>query len=230
MRKRNIRRVIVLNFFVVLSFVTKAQLSIGIKGGPDFGRLLDAEEVYTGSGGTEQLNAKSRTFFYGGVFADIPLSKANMFYLRPQLEYVGAGGQTPLLLDYSGNAISLSTKYSLHYIDLPVQFLFSPTLGIIKPWVGAGLYGGVLLSGTAKEGTNSPNHLLIGSQSNDDVERYDFGYTFTAGLSLKWGFLVGGDFQQGLKRISSPSGSGGPTPNTRNSVLGVHVGYKWTIK
>jgi hypothetical protein len=59
-----------------------------------------------------------------------------------------------------------STKYSLHYIDLPVQFLCSPTLPIGRPWIGAGLF--------------------------------DFGFSLTAGLTLKCGILIGGDFQQGL--------------------------------
>jgi hypothetical protein len=229
MRNRNIRRAIVLNFFVILSLVTKAQLSIGIKGGPDFGRLLDALEAYNGGGGTVMLNSASRTSFLGGFFLDIPLSKANMFYLRPQLEYLGGGGKLPLLTDYSGNVISSPETYNLSYADVPVQFLFSPTLGIVKPWIGAGFYGGVLMNASDKGG-NGSGTLRIGNNSNDDIERFDFGYTFTAGLSLKWGFLVGADFQHGLTRISPPAESGNPRLNTRNSVLGVHVGYKWTIK
>jgi hypothetical protein len=226
-----IRISITLYLFIILSSAAIAQVRVGIKAGPDFARLLDAVEGYNGSGSTTLLNTDSRTYLYGGIFADIPLGKENMFYLRPQLEYLGAGGQLPLITDYNGNAIISPTKYSLHYIDLPVQFLFSPTLPIGKPWIGAGLYGGVLLNGTAKYGNNS-THLLIGNNDNDAIERYDFGFSFTAGLTLKCGILIGGDFQQGLIRVSpqSPYGTSAPRPNTRNAIGGVHIGYEFTLK
>jgi hypothetical protein len=222
-----IRILVTLYLFIILPSAATAQVRVGIKAGPDFARLLDAVEGYNGSGGTTLLNTDSRTYFYGGVFADIPLGKGeeNMFYLRPQLEYVGAGGQLPLITDYNGNAIVLPTKYSLHYMDLPVQFLFSPTLPIGRPWIGAGLYGGVLVKGTAKYG-NTSNDLSIGNKPSDGIERYDFGFSFTAGLTLKCGILIGGDFQQGLIRVSppSPSGTSAPRPNTRNAIGGVHIG------
>jgi Outer membrane protein beta-barrel domain len=228
-----IRISITLYLFVILSSAARAQVRVGIKVGPDFARLLDAVEGYNGSGGTTLLNTDSRTYLYGGVFADIPLGKGkeNMFYLRPQLEYMEGGGQLPMITDYNGNALVLATKYSLHYIDLPVQFLFSPTLPIGRPWIGAGLYGGVLLSGTAKY-ENTSYHLSIGNSDNDAIERYDFGFSLTAGLTLKCGILIGGDFQQGLIRVSPPSlnGASASRPNTRNSIGGVHIGYEFTLK
>jgi hypothetical protein len=228
-----IRISITLCLFIILSSAATAQVRVGIKAGPDFARLLDAVEGYNGSGGTTLLNTDSRTYLYGGIFADIPLGKGkeNMFYLRPQLEYVGGGGQLPLITDFNGNAILLPTKYSLHYLDLPVDFLFSPTLPFGKPWIGAGLYGGVLLNGTAKYGGNSTD-LMIGNNDNDAIERYDFGFSLTAGLTLKCGILIGGDFQQGLIRVSPPSqyGAAASRPNTRNSIGGVHIGYEFTLK
>jgi hypothetical protein len=228
-----IRRPIALYLFIILSSAATAQVRVGIKAGPDFAQLLDAVEGYNGSGGTTLLNSDSRAYFYGGVFADIPLGKEeeNMFYLRPQLEYVGAGGQLPLITDYNGNAIILPSKYSLHYIDLPVDFLFSPTLPIGRPWIGAGLYGGVLVKGTAKYG-NTSNDLSIGNKPSDGIERYDFGFSLTAGLTLKYGILIGGDFHQGLIRVSPPlpNGASASRPNTRNAIGGVHIGYEFTLK
>jgi hypothetical protein len=102
-----IRRSIALYLFVILSSAATAQVRVGIKGGADFARLLDAVEGYNGSGSITLLNTDSGTYFYGGVFADIHLGKGkeNMFYRRPQLEYVGGGGQLPLITDYNGNAI-----------------------------------------------------------------------------------------------------------------------------
>jgi hypothetical protein len=226
-----IRRLITLYLFVILSSAASAQVRVGIKAGPDFARLLDAEEAYTGSGGNILLNTNSRTSLYGGIFVDIPLGKGkeNMFYLRPQLEYLGAGGQLPEMVDFNGNLLAAATKYSLNYVNLPVQFLFSPSFPIGKPWIGAGLYGGVLVRGTAKYG-NSSQDLSIGNKDNDAIERFDFGFSFTAGLTLKCGILIGGDFQQGLIRVSPPSGASAPRLNTRNSVGGVHIGYVFPLE
>jgi hypothetical protein len=228
-----IRISIALCLFIILSTAASAQVSVGIKAGADFARLLDAVEGYNGGSSITLLNTNSRTYLYGGVFADIPLGKGkeNMFYLRPQLEYLGAGGQLPLITDYNGNAIILPTKYYLHYIDLPVDFMFSPTLPIGKPWIGAGLYGGVLVNGTAKYG-NTSNDLSIGNKPGDGIERYDFGFSLTAGLTLKCGILIGGDYQQGLIRVSPPSpyGPSAARPNTRNAIGGVHIGYEFTLK
>jgi hypothetical protein len=214
--------------FLVLT-TAHAQVTFGVKLGPDFSRLLDALEGYNGNGGTVKFNTTIRTDFYGGVFVDVPLVKTDNFYLRPQLLYMGMGGQTPELLDYNGNAIAVKTQYSLNYLDVPLQLLYSPTLTFGKPWIGAGLYAGMLLSGTQKSGYNSSS-LLIGDSQNDDIKRYDFGFNLTAGLTLKCHVLIGADFQQGLTRINPPAEPGSPRPNTRTSVWGIHVGYEWPVK
>jgi hypothetical protein len=208
-----------------------AQVTVGVKIGPDFSRLLDALEASNGGGGNVLFNTTTRTYFYGGIFVDVPLEKRGNFYLRPQLLYVGMGGQTPTLLDYNGNAVAVKTQYSLNYLDLPLQLLYSPTLTFGKPWIGAGLYAGTLLSGTEKSGFNS-SPILIGDKPIDEVERYDFGYSLTAGLTLKCHVLIGADFQQGLTRISPPveSGSGSTRLNTRTSVWGIHIGYEIPVK
>jgi hypothetical protein len=210
---------------IFLLFTTAhAQVTVGVKIGPDFSRLLDAEEGYTGSGSTQKLNTTTRTSFYGGVFVDVPLGKADNFYLRPQLLYTNIGGQLPQMVDYNGNQIAPNVKYSLNYLDVPLQLLYSPTFAFGKPWIGAGLYAGVLLSGTEKSGSNSTS-LLIGDNPNDDIKRYDFGFSLTAGLTLKCHVLIGADFQQGLTSISPSAQPGNTRLNTRTSVLGVHIGY-----
>jgi Outer membrane protein beta-barrel domain len=214
---------------IFMLFTAHAQVTVGVKLGPDFSRLLDAEEGYSGSGSTVKLNTQTRTFFYGGIFLDIPLGKADNFYLRPQLLYTGIGGQLSQIVDYNGNQIAPNVKYSLNYLDLPLQLLYSPTLAFGKPWIGAGLYAALLMSGRQKDG-NTSSSLSIGDSQNDDIKRTDFGMSFTAGLTLNCHILIGADFQQGLTRIDPPVQSGSPRLNTRTSVWGIHVGYEWPAK
>jgi Outer membrane protein beta-barrel domain len=224
-----IRTSFVLGLIFILFINAHAQVTFGVKVGPDFSKLLDAGEGYNGSGSTQQLNTTTRNFFYGGIFLDIPLGKADNFYLRPQLLYMGMGGGLPEIVDYNGNQLAPNIKYWLNYLDVPLQLLYSPTLAFGKPWIGAGLYAASPISGNEKTG-NSSRALVIGDSRGDDIERMDFGFSFTAGLTLKCHVLVGADFQQGLTRISPPTLFGSPRLNTRTSVWGIHVGYEWPVK
>jgi len=228
-----ILRSIILYFFLLLSFTTYAQVSIGIKAGPDFARFVNAVEGDDGNGGSNITMLKSGTVtqFYGGVFADIPLDSGKMFYLRTGVEYVGAGGSMSPAGDYyNANGFLASTKYTLHYVDVPVEFLYSPMFDWGRPWIGVGLYSGVLVSGTIKSQDSSSKTVMIGSKANDNFGRYDFGYTFTIGLATKVGFLFGIDCQHGFLRIvpDAKVQSQEFRLNTRNSVWGLHLG--WVFK
>lgn len=222
-----------LSFVLVLTLIlfvgAHAQVTVGIKAGPDFSKLLDAEEGYTASGGTEKLNTQSRTFVYGGIFVNIPVVKAADLYLRPQILYTGIGGHLAQIVDYNGNQLAPDLTYSLNYLDVPVQLLYSPSLPFGKPWIGAGLYAATIITGKVKEGSASDD-LSIGDSPNDDIKRMDYGYSLTAGLTFKCHFLIGVDFQHGLTSIVPSSGSGSTRPNTRTSVLGIHLGYEWPAK
>jgi hypothetical protein len=220
-------------FSLLLSFTTYAQVSIGIKAGPDFARFVNAVEGDNGNGGSNITSLKSGTLtqYYGGVFADIPLDSGKMFYLRPGVEYVGAGGSMSPAGDYyNANGFMPSTKYTLHYVDVPVEFLYSPMFEWGRPWIGVGLYTGMLTSGTIKSQGGSSQPVMIGSKVNDNFERYDFGYTFTIGLATKVGFLFGIDYQHGFLRVvpDAKVQSQEIRLSTRNSVWGLHLG--WVFK
>lgn len=217
--------------FLLLSFTTMAQVTVGIKGGPDFSRFINAVQGDDGSGAISTLNSGTLTQFYGSVFVDIPLDSGKMFYIRPAVEYVGAGGSmNPTLVYYNSNGFQPSTKYSLKYVDVPVEFVFSPRLDWGRPVVGLGLYTGALVNGTIKNPDGTSRSAMIGGNASDDFQRVDFGYTFTLGLMTNVGFLFGVDFQHGLSRVvpsTSPQGTQ-PRLQTRNDVWGLHLG--WAFK
>src|ERR1700679_646085 len=91
----------VLYFLLLLSFTASAQVSIGIKGGPDFGKFTNAIEGNDGSGGISKQSTGTVTQLYGELFADIPLESClrHMFYVRAGVEYLGAGGE----MDWTGD-------------------------------------------------------------------------------------------------------------------------------
>lgn len=213
---------------LVSAFTTRAQVSLGIDAGLDFARVLNILQGYAASGGTVTQNSQSITRFSGGFFIDIPFDKNDQFILQPGLRFRGAGGETPQITDYNGNLIAGKTRYSFNYIDLPVQLVYSPSLSFGKPWIGAGLYPGILLGATTKN-TQESQSLTIGNDENDDIKRFDFGFNATAGLTLKCGALVGVDFEQSLEGINPISSIHGSSIKVRNSIWGVHIGYTWSL-
>ena len=219
-----ILRSIFLYFSLALPFTTYAQVSIGFKAGPGFAKFVNAVKGNDGSGNITTLNSGSITQLYGSLFVDIPLDSGKMFYLRPGVEYVGAGGQMNATGDYyNSNGFKPSTKYTLHYVDLPVEFLYSPGFDWGRPWIGVGLYTGALINGTIKSPDSSSRSVVTGTKPTDDFEPYDFGYTFTIGLATEVGFLFGIDYQHGFTRIV-PDG----VVQTHNAVWGLYLG--WVVK
>ncbi len=155
-------------FSLLLTFTTHAQVSIGIKAGPDFSRLLNAVQGNDGSGSISKLGSGTLTQLYGSVFVDIPLdSVKKMFYIRPAIEFIGAGGTINSTGDYyNANGFLPGTKYTLHYVDLPVEFLYSPGFDWGRPWIGVGLYGGALTgNGTIKNQDGSSQSAKIGTKA-----------------------------------------------------------------
>ena len=222
---------ICLFFLPFLSLSTEAQISIGIKGGPDFSRMVNAVKGNDGSGNISVLNSGTVTQFYGGLFVDIPLDSSIGFYLRPGVDYVGAGGSMNATGNYyNSNGFQPNTKYTLHYVDVPVEFVYSPGFDWGRPWVGIGLYTGALINGTIKS-DGSSRSALIGSQTSDDFQKVDFGYTFTLGLATKVGFLFGLDYQHGFLPIvpDKMEQTNQPRLQTHNSVWGVHLGWVYKL-
>lgn len=222
-----------LSFFLLFSLTSHAQVSIGIKGGPDFSRIVNAVQGNDGSGNIALLKSGTVTQYYGGLFVDISLdTNSNMFYLRPGIDYIGTGGSMNPQGDYyNANGFQPSTKYTLHYIDVPFQFIYSPGFDWGRPLIGLGLYGGALVNGMIKPTGGSSESVLIGNKANDNFQRFDFGYAFSIGLATKGGFLFGFDYQHSLIRIvpTAQIQSGIARLATHNSVWSIHVGWEFKL-
>lgn len=223
---------IVLFFLLVVSIPTYAQISIGIQGGPTFSRFTNAVKGDDGNGNISVQSSGTVTQVYGKLFVDIPLDSGKMFYIRPAVEYVGNGGKMNGDGDYyNGNGFQPNTKYTLHYVDVPVEFVFSPKFDWGRPWIGLGLYAGALVNGTVKTDGQASRSAKIGNSASDDFEQADFGYTFSLGMSVKPGFLFGLDYQHSFTPMV-PSGAGGNIQGrlqTHTSVWGFHIGWLFKL-
>lgn len=228
----------ILGFLVLFSFLslpltTHAQVSISVQAGPDFAWLVNAVEGSNGSSTITTQKSGSITQFYGAVYADIPLDTAGgLFFLRPGIEYLGAGGQMNANADYyNSNGFLPSTKYSLRYVDVPFQFVYSPAMDFGRPWIGLGLYGGALVGGTVATQGGSSQPVKIGNNAADNFKRFDAGYTFSLGLTTKSGFQFGATYQHGFVRAVPDArlNSSQSRLLTRNSVWDLHVGWVFRL-
>jgi hypothetical protein len=219
--------IIQLSLFFCLG--TQAQVRLGIDAGPDFARILNIIQGYTALGRPTSGNYEPVTRIYGGIHADIPLDRKNEFIIRPALRYLGAGGKTPAISDYYGNSQYPATDWSFHYLNLPVQVLYSPLIKFGKPWIGGGIYSSLAVSGSGKTYQHSYS-LDIGNSGSDAITRFDIGYIASAGFISKCGVLVGGDFQQSLKGIVPTNSFSYDGRKVYNSVWGVYIGYTWSLR
>jgi outer membrane protein with beta-barrel domain len=207
---------------------TATQIKLGFEAGPDISRLNNAYFSYTSNSQLAPFDSKSRTGVAGGVFADILM--ADMFTFRAKILYTMGGGNLPAYLNFYGNVLAPATNISMQYINVPLQFLYSPSLSFGRPWIGIGFYTSMMLSGTAKSDEGSKS-LSLGGHSSDDYQRWDFGFNPSAGLTLKNGLMFGVDYQAGMVKLSTdPPGGYGPRLNTRTSIWSFHVGYEWKLK
>lgn len=100
--------------FVMISTLFSAQIDFsstryGITAGGTYSRITNAHNP-----------SGARYSFYGGFFALIPVDSNNMFFIQPELEYLGAGesGKDKNAKGYPG----YDAIYANNYISIPIYF------------------------------------------------------------------------------------------------------------
>jgi len=217
-------KVFLLFFLVTFSFFANAQVHLGFRGGINIANQQDAYRgiVFNGNQGSfKSFDGKYVTRFQGGIFADIPIA-GNCFF-RPNIDYSNEGYLIPQVVDYNGNLVATDIKVYLHYIKTPMQILYVPTLHFAKPWIGVGPYAGFLLSGNAKGNGNSVS-LKVGNGDDDDIKRFDFGISATAGLIFNCGVLLGVDYNHGMVAVD-PAGD----LKSKNIAWSFYAGYRFRL-
>jgi len=217
-----------LSLIAGLTVAASAQLKFGIKAGLHFpslkvsGEELNPEEI-------EGLKANT-TFYFGGTI-EVPVNEN--FVVQSGLNYIRKGAKFDFSYSEGGDAVSLTTKINLNYLELPVNGLFKFNAGTGSLLVGAGAYYGYALDGNTKsevsltmdgqtEKESENEDLILGNTTADDFKRGDFGLNFLLGYELKNGLSFNGGYRLGLTNISnSPDGS------VKNKGFSVGLGFNF---
>lgn len=191
-------------FFVLILVVLAVNMGIqaqgfGVVGGMTF------SEMTLRSGDYSYHGLKSKVGFTGGVILDMPISK--FASVNTGLLYANRGysGKNDILGDQIRG--TLVTKN----LEIPVNMSMKLRTPIIQPFVQAGPYMMIALSGTKK--LDGVSHDVDFTGSNREMKRVDFGFNMGAGVEfLSFRFLV--NYGLGFINLSEISGI-----KTRNRAL-----------
>jgi hypothetical protein len=201
--------------FILLLKITCAQLKPGISAGINIANIKPIY-VLMYNGVFSKINGESVINFNVGIHNDFKINKA--FSARFQLLYSGQGAKGPELRDQQGNIVVEHRELKLSYINLPLQFFYSPDFSFGKLFIGLGPYGGILLGGKVNL-NNTSRKINVGNSSSDDLKRFDFGLYNSAGIRFKNGLAIGANYGLGLINISTNDG------RVKNYVLSFSIGY-----
>jgi hypothetical protein len=167
----------------------------------------------------DKLDNKMKTGFNGGVNVEFPLS--NGFYLQPGVEYRQKGAEWN-----NGNKLTLS------YIDVPVNFIYKPTLGAGSMLLGFGPYAGFGINGKMKAANGTErkvrfNNTYSASEAEDiQFKKLDAGANFLIGYEFKSKLSAALKAQLGLVDINPDTNIPGDKTRYRNTGFGLSLGYR----
>ena len=222
MKKHIILPLVFFSFTCVFS--ADAQ-NFGIQGGFNFSELNNKIEQ---DGFSISLNSTLKPGVNIGGFYEVSLNKSLIF--RPELNFSQKGGK--LSIESDGDKIS--TKQTLNYIEIPLNFYYLKKTGKGDLLLGAGPYAALGISGKAAstvtlngETTSSTVGVSFDGKSEDEITDEDVhykaldvglgfnaAYRFTSGLSIATGYSLG------LSDISADAGV-----KLKNRCISIKLGY-----
>ncbi len=185
-------------------------------------------------------NTSSVPGIYLGLGIDLPFSQ--LFAVRPAIVYAKRGFKQPGS-SHIGWGKDFEAKTS--YIELPVDFLYSPTIGpgnlllAVGPYVGYGTGGRwttsqtVVVGDIAFDGQGDiafQNDAIIsgkGTNSHTYANPWDYGLHFRIGYALFGQYSVSLDVQRGIADLQPRWGDFKPESTVRNKSLGITAGYSF---
>lgn len=207
-----------------LSLTSKAQdkTTFGIRAGVNFQNLT------INLGDKDDVDTKIKPGFNIGVNAEIPV--AQDFYLQPGLLFTTKGAKLKEDDD---------VKFNLSYVEVPINFLYKPTLGAGKMLLGFGPYIGIGVGGKVKgDGEDTDikfSNDLDAKQATEFAtgtafytKRLDFGGNLLVGyeLSSKLSFQL--NAQLGMSNLfPKVDGKKVDDAKFKNTGFGVSVGYRF---
>ena len=200
---KNLTKFFVMVCLLTFSANTFAQ-TFGVKAGLNLSNLVLKHN-------DETLTNSMKPGFHIGPTAEIPINE--MFSFEPAVLLSTKG--------YKYSEPGYDESINLLYIDVPLTGKATYDVGGVKIYGAFGPYVGVGLTGKYKT-SDSPDYTLKwGKAADDDLERFNYGLVFGAGVEFN-AFQLGISYELGLANMA-PSDAEGEKIHDR--VLGISLGY-----
>jgi hypothetical protein len=205
---------------------TGSKTSFGIRGGVNFQNINGKDE------NGDKLENDILTGFNIGINAEIPVGVD--FYFQPGLLYTIKGAKSKDVI--LGQTINGKVKIS--YIELPLNFLYKPTLGKghlilgFGPYVALGVSGKVTYEGGGSSITSDIKfqNKVMNSDSDDVayIRPLEAGANLLAGYEFANRVSFQLNTQLGLTKIN-PEYEGAPDDKTsaKNTGFGFSLGFRF---
>lgn len=210
---------------LIFSFQLSAQLYFGARAGNNFARLLDNESESV-VGLTQFSN---RTFHIGGIIQYEISGISDKFRLESGLflSWKGANYEyrkSNAFSEIGIGSISLNSKISLMYLELPVNAIFSFDMGADKFQIIAGPYLGMLVDGKPKidylkSGMDGVTKIY-NVNSSISAKTMDYGLNMGVGMEMD-AILIRIQYGYGLANIYK---GGLNCDDIKNRVISISLG------
>jgi hypothetical protein len=197
----------------------QTKTSFGIRAGVNF-QNLTGEDM-----DGDDLDFKLKTGFHIGLDVDIPI--ASEFYFRPGVLFSTKGAKFD-----DGD----DTKLNLSYIEVPLNFVYKPTLGTGKLILGVGPYVAYAVGGKFK---NDDDEVDIEFENEITLQQAVSGTPYMKGLDFGGNLLFGYEFNQNFyAQLNAQLGLSNLNPKiegvdeddrgkTKNTGFGISLGYRF---
>ena len=218
--------------FLIATFnIANGQTKIGVRAGVNFSNAtMDDQQGHKGE--TESIPG-----FHIGLTADIPI--IGDFYVQPAALYSSKGFKQK---GY-GFGFTNDFKVSVSYLEVPVNILYKPKLGIGNLILGAGGYLGYGTGGKWKSGSS----VIIGDIQiedhgdvifkNDGAEGefgsylygkpLDYGASFLVGYEVLSKYSIQFNSEIGLENLQPEYSGVKLKGKMKNKGFGISLGYKF---
>jgi hypothetical protein len=203
------------------ALTSKAQekTTFGVRAGVNFQNINGK-----GPNGSD-LERDLKTGFHIGVNAEVPV--APEFYVQPGLLFTTKGAKEEVTGD--------DVKYNLSYLEIPINFLYKPTLGTGKLLLGVGPYVGFAVGGKVKVGSEDVDYKFDNEATVNEysrapyAKRLDVGGNLLAGYEFSNKVSVQLNAQLGMVNINTKITDypGGDKGKSKNTGFGFSVGYRF---
>src|SRR5215212_11263052 len=167
----------------------------GIKGGVNLATLEIDDQS------TPNMNTNMKTSFYGGVFANIPIS--SMFRFQPEVLYSGQGTKADARSSTEATLAGIN-EYDFRYIAVPLMFQ-------LMSKGGAFVELGPQFSVLAKANGDRLNDNSVELKKSDYVKKTDFAGAVGLGYLSRIGLGINARYVNGFSNVwnndNSPSTS-----------------------